>query len=128
MLAINLSRREREILDILYRLQEAAVEQVRIELTGNPQYSTVRALLRVLEEKGHVVHQEQRLRYVYRPVVPKHEAAQSALRQLRETFFASSTEEMLKMLLQQISSEELDRVGCALEKIRKRNPEQRLPA
>lgn len=115
-----LSRREREIVDILYRLREASVEQVRIELTGNPHYSTVRALLRVLEKKGYVTHREQQLRYVYRPVIPQREAAQSALQWIVRVFFANSKEQTLKMFLRQMSWEELDQAGQLLAKVRKR--------
>ena len=108
-MTIILSRREREIIDVLYRLGEATVEQVRAELTEAPHYSTVRALLRVLEEKGHILHGEQNLRYVYRPVVPKQKAAQVALDQLVTTFFDSSIEKLLRAVVLRMSSEQIDK-------------------
>jgi len=85
------------------------VEQVRAELTEAPHYSTVRALLRVLEEKGHILHGEQNLRYVYRPVVPKQKAAQVALDQLVTTFFDSSIEKLLRAVVLRMSSEQIDK-------------------
>lgn len=74
-------------MDVLYRRQRATVAEVLAELPGNPSYSTVRAQLRVLEEKGHARHHEQGLRYQYLPVVPRAEARRSALRHLVDTFF-----------------------------------------
>ncbi len=121
-MTIILSRREREILDILYRLGEASVEQVRIELAETPHYSTVRALLRVLEEKGHVIHGEQNLRYVYSPVVPKQKAAQVALDQLLATFFDSSIEKLLRVVVSRMSSEQIDKARQIVNADRKTNP------
>lgn len=103
-MTILVSRREREILDILYRLGRASAEQVRAELTEAPHYSTVRALLRVLEEKGHILHVEQNLRYVYRPVVPKGKAAQLAIDQVLTTYFDGSIESLLKAIASKMSS------------------------
>ncbi len=120
-MAIILSRREREILDVLYRLCEATVEQVRAELAAAPHYSTVRALLRVLEEKGHIIHGEQNLRYVYRPVVPKQKAAQVALDQLVATFFDSSIEKLLRVVVSRMSSEQIDKARQILNASRNRD-------
>src|SRR5260370_21008805 len=94
-----LSRRERQIMDILYKLERASVGQVLSKLADKPSYSTVRAQLRVLEEKGHVRHEEQGLRYVYVPAVPRDVARRSALRHLVETFFDGSTEKVVAALL-----------------------------
>ncbi len=94
----SLSRREREILDILYRLGKANVGEVRREITGQPHYSTVRAILRVLEAKGHVYHKEADLKYVYMPAVSKKEAARAALVHLLRTFFDNSPAELLRYL------------------------------
>jgi predicted transcriptional regulator len=110
-----LSRREREILDIVYRLGEGTVEQIRTELPDAPHYSTVRALLRVLEEKHHLTHCERNLRYVYRAVVPKPEAAQSALHRVLTTFFDGSVENLLRALLSRMSPEQLDRARHILK-------------
>jgi BlaI family transcriptional regulator, penicillinase repressor len=118
-----LSRRERQIMDILYKLERASVGQVLSKLTDKPSYSTVRAQLRVLEEKGHVRHEEHGLRYVYVPAVPRDVARRSALRHLVETFFDGSTEKVVAALLggevARISPEELDRLARLIEKGRK---------
>jgi predicted transcriptional regulator len=119
----NLSRRERQIMDILYKLESASVGQVLAEIAGKPSYSTVRAQLRVLEEKGHVRHEEHGLRYVYAPAVPRDVARRSALRHLVETFFDGSTEKVVAALLggevARISPEELDRLARLIAKGRK---------
>jgi predicted transcriptional regulator len=118
-----LSRRERQIMDILYRFERASVGQVLAEIAGKPSYSTVRAQLRVLEEKGHVRHEEHGLRYVYAPAVPREVARRSALRHLVETFFDGSTEKVVAALLggevARISPEELDRLARLISKSRK---------
>jgi Predicted transcriptional regulator len=118
-----LSRRERQIMDILYKLERASVGQVLSKLADKPSYSTVRAQLRVLEEKGHVRHEEHGLRYVYVPAVPRDVARRSALRQLVETFFDGSTEKVVATLLggevARISPEELDRLARLIAKCRK---------
>jgi BlaI family transcriptional regulator, penicillinase repressor len=118
-----LSRRERQIMDILYKLERASVGQVLAEIAGKPSYSTVRAQLRVLEEKGHVRHEEHGLRYVYVPAVPREVARRSALRHLVETFFDGSTEKVVAALLggevARISPEELDRLARLIAKGRK---------
>jgi predicted transcriptional regulator len=118
-----LSRRERQIMDILYRLESASVGQVLAEIVGKPSYSTVRAQLRVLEEKGHVRHEEHGLRYVYAPAVPRDVARRSALRHLVETFFDGSTEKVVAALLggevARISPDELDRLARLISKGRK---------
>jgi predicted transcriptional regulator len=118
-----LSRRERQIMDILYKLERASVGQVLAEIAGKPSYSTVRAQLRVLEEKGHVRHEEHGLRYVYAPAVPREVARRSALRHLVETFFDGSTEKVVAALLggevARISPEELDRLARLISKSRK---------
>jgi predicted transcriptional regulator len=118
-----LSRRERQIMDILYKLERASVGQVLAEIAGKPSYSTVRAQLRVLEEKGHVRHEEHGLRYVYAPAVPRDVARRSALRHLVETFFDGSTEKVVAALLggevARITPEELDRLARLIAKGRK---------
>jgi len=115
-----LTRRERQIMDILYKLERATVGEVLSKLGDKPNYSTVRAQLRVLEEKGHVRHEEQGLRYVYVPCVPREVARRSALRHLVETFFEGSTEKAVAALLGgegwKISSEELDRLASVIAK------------
>jgi len=118
-----LSRRERQIMDILYRRGRASVAEVLNELGGNQHYSTVRAQLRVLEEKGHARHEEDGSRYVYVPMVPRDVARRSALRHLVETFFDGSTEKVVTALLggeaAQISPEELERLAELIAKSKK---------
>lgn len=119
----SLARRERQIMDILYRLERASVAQVLAELPGKPNYSTVRAQLRVLEDKGHVRHEEDGLRYVYFPAVPREVARRSAFRHLVDTFFEGSAERAAAALLggevSQLSSEELERLQRMIAKSRK---------
>jgi predicted transcriptional regulator len=118
-----LSRRERQIMDILYRLGRATANEVMAELPGDPHYSTVRTQLRVLESKGHVRHEEQGLRFIYTPTIPRYAVRQSALRHLIETFFEGSAEKMLSTLLgpegSKLSEEELDRLARLIEKAKK---------
>jgi len=116
----TLSRRERQMMDILYRRGRATASEIHGDLPDRPSYSAVRAKLRVLEEKGHVRHEEQALRYVYLPVVPRDKAKQSALRQLLETFFDNSAEQALTALLNLkaggLSRDNLDRLSDLIEK------------
>src|SRR5215470_14166396 len=118
-----LSRRERQIMDVLYRLGRATVAEVLSKLGGEPHYSTVRAQLRVLEEKGHVRHEEEGSRYVYAPMVARDVARRSALRHLVETFFDGSTEKVVTALVggeaAQISPEELERLAELIAKSKK---------
>jgi predicted transcriptional regulator len=118
-----LSRREREIMDVLYRLGRATANEVMEQLTGDPNYSTVRTQLRVLETKGHVRHEEHGLRYIYVPTVPRHSVRQGALKHLIETFFEGSAEKMLSTLLgsegSRLSDEDLDRLAQLIKKARK---------
>lgn len=117
------SRRERQIMDILYQLERATVGEVLAKLPDKPNYSTVRAQLRVLEEKGHVRHEEEGLRYVYVPRVPREVARRSALRHLVDTFFEGSTEKAVAALLggevDKVSSEELHRLATFLAQSKK---------
>jgi predicted transcriptional regulator len=117
----TLARREREILDVLYRRGRATAAEVLEELGTDRSYSTVRAQLRVLEQKGHVRHQVDGTRYVYLPAVPRHAARKSALRHMVETFFDGSPEKVVAALLGEstaLSDEELDRIAQLVEKAR----------
>lgn len=118
-----LTRRERQIMDILYRRGRATAADVLEELPGQTSYSTVRTQLRVLEEKGHVRHDEEGLRYVYLPAVPRRAARKSALRHLVDTFFEGSTEKAVAALLggegSRLSDEELDRITELVARARK---------
>src|SRR5688572_12263394 len=119
----TLTRRERQIMDILYRRGRMTAGEVMGELPGNPHYSTVRTQLRVLEEKGHVTHEEQGLRYVYMPAVPRRAARKSALRHLVDTFFDGSAEQVVAAVLggegSKVSDAELDRIAELVDKARK---------
>jgi predicted transcriptional regulator len=118
-----LTRRERQIMDVLFRRGRATASQVMEELPGNPSYSTVRTQLRVLEAKGHVRHEADGPRYVYMPAVPRHAARKSALRHLVNTFFDGSTAKVVAALLggegTRLSDEELERVADLVAKARK---------
>src|ERR1700738_110677 len=119
-LTTALARRERQIMDILYRRGRATANEVMADLPGDPSYSTVRTQLRVLETKGHVRHEEHGLRYVYSPAVPRHAARKSALRHLVETFFDGSAENAVAALLggegSKLSDAELERIGDLVKK------------
>ena len=108
------SRRERQIMDVIYRLGQATAATVMSNLPDPPSYSAVRALLRVLEEKGHVKHVQDGPRYVYLPTVPRERARESALQQLVRTFFGGSTEQavaaLLDMSASHLSDDELERL------------------
>ena len=93
------SRRERQIMEILFRLGEATAGALREQLPDPPSYSAVRALLRTLEEKGHLAHRREGARYVYRPTVSPSEARRSALNNLLKTFFSGSTRKAVSALL-----------------------------
>lgn len=118
-----LTKRERQIMDVLYKLEQATVGEVLAQLENQPHYSTVRAQLRILEQKGHVRHEEQGLRYVYFPVVPRDVARRSALRHLIDTFFDGSVENVVSALLggevRKPSPEELSRLRQMISRSRK---------
>lgn len=119
----QLSRREREIMDVIYRMGRATAAEVLEQLAVPPSYSAVRALLRVLEEKGHLRHEEDGQRYVFLPTVPLERARQSALRQLLHTFFDGSTEQAVAALLDlsstRLSDAELERLSRLIADARK---------
>src|SRR5262245_18990151 len=119
----HLGRRERQIMDIVCRLGRATVNEVMEKLSGNPAYSTVRAQLRVLEEKGHLRHHEEGLRYVYEPSVSRNVLRKSALKHLIDTFFEGSAGAAVAALLGkegfQISDEELARISHLIGEAKK---------
>ncbi|HEY3055856.1 MAG TPA: BlaI/MecI/CopY family transcriptional regulator [Thermoanaerobaculia bacterium] len=117
-----LSRREREMMNIIFRNGKATANEVMEEMTDAPSYSAVRATLRVLEKKGHVRHQHDGMRYVYTPTVPRDKARLSALDQLLNTFFDGSAASVVATLLERkekLTSEELDRLSKLIEEVRK---------
>ena len=118
-----LTRRERQIMDLLYRMGKATATEIRESLAGQPSDSTVRTQLRVLEDKGHVRHEEQGLRFVYMPTVPRHAARKSALNHLVDTFFDGSHAKVVTTLLgsdgSRLSDEDLDRIAGLIAAARK---------
>jgi predicted transcriptional regulator len=118
-----LSRREREIMDILYRESALTASDVVARLPGNPSNSTVRTLLRILEEKGHVKHEQQGMRYLYTPTVNRDRARRSALKHLVSTFFDDSPEAVVSTLLDErsvkLSDQQLDSLAEMIERARK---------
>ncbi|MDP3717782.1 MAG: BlaI/MecI/CopY family transcriptional regulator [Acidobacteriota bacterium] len=118
-----LTKRERQIMDLLYRLGRATATEIRESLSGSPSDSTVRTQLRVLEEKGHVRHEELGLRFVYMPTVPRHTARRSALNHLVDTFFDGSHAKVVTTLLgsdgSRLSDEDLDRIAELIAAARK---------
>jgi predicted transcriptional regulator len=121
-----LSRRERQIMDIIYEMKEATALQVLERLPSPPSYSAVRALLRVLENKGHLAHRQDGPRYVYKPLLPKEKASRNALQHLLKTFFDNSTEDVVAALLD-LSEDDLAEEDYArlLDLIRKARKEGR---
>lgn len=112
-----LSRRERQIMDVLYRRSQATVAEVMAELTDPPSYSAVRATLRILEEKGHVEHRHDGPRYVYLPTVPADSARVAALKHMVKTFFDGSEEAAAAALLRMADTK---LTAADIERLRKR--------
>ncbi len=123
MALTGLSRRERQIMEILYRHGKVSVAQVMEAMEDAPGYSAVRAMMRVLEEKGHVRHQAEGLKYVYLPVVAREKAKRSAVKHLLDTFFSEAPEQVVAALLDvsshRLTAEELDRMAAMIDKARK---------
>ena len=122
-LLTGLSRRERQIMDFLYRSGRASAAEVQAGLPEPPSNSAVRAMLRVLEDKGHVRHEQDGPRYVYVPKLARDKAKRSALRHVLRTFFDGSTEQVVAALLDarvgEASEQDLDRMARLIEKARK---------
>ena len=118
-----LSRRERQIIDVLYRRGRATAADVMADLPGEPSYSTVRTQLRVLEAKGHVRHEQDGQRYVYAPAVPRGTVRRSALKHLVETFYEGSVEQAVAALLggegSRLTEDQLDRIEDLIKRARK---------
>jgi BlaI family penicillinase repressor len=123
MTLTGLSRRERQIMEILYQRGKASASDVMEAMADAPAYSTVRALLRVLEEKGHVAHQNEGLKYVYAPIVNRDKAKRSAVKHLVDTFFREAPEQVVAALLdvsaKRLTRDELDRMSEMIEKAKK---------
>ena len=119
----HLSRREREIMDIIYQRGQATAAEVLENMHNPPSYSAVRALLRVLEEKGNLRHEQNGPRYVFRPTVPHGRATRSALKRMLEVFFNNSTEAAVAALLDishsRLTPDEWERLFTLLERAKK---------
>jgi BlaI family transcriptional regulator, penicillinase repressor len=119
----QLSRRERQIMQILHTRGQATAEEVRGALADAPSYSAVRALLRILEEKGHVKHRREGLRYVHLPTEAKARASRSALRRVVSTFFGGSAPLAVAALLEsadtELSPKEIDQLQTIIDQARK---------
>jgi len=122
-LTSQLSRRERQIMDVIYRHGKVTAAEVLAELPDPPSYSAVRAMLRLLEDKGHVRHEQDGPRYVYLPTVNRDKARKSAMRHLVRTFFDGSTEDAVAALLQNdsggMSEDELGRLSKLIDSAKK---------
>jgi BlaI family penicillinase repressor len=119
----HLSRRERQIMDVLHAKQAATAAEIQAAIPEPPSYSAVRAMLRILEEKGHIRHREEGGRYVYLPRVSKQTASRSALKRVVATFFQGSVSDAVAALLEkadtQLSDDELNRLGELIKQARK---------
>jgi predicted transcriptional regulator len=119
----ELSRRERQIMNILYKLGSATAAEVQARLPGEPSYSTVRAQLRILEEKGLAQHEEHGVRYVFTPIVARENAGRSAIHNLLDTFFEGSAERLVATLLDaestSLSEQELQKLAKLVADARK---------
>ena len=118
----ELSRRERQIMDVLFRMGQATVSDVQTAMPDPPSYSAVRAMLRILEDKGHARHEQDGPRYIYKPALARERAKKSAMRHLLHTFFEGSHEQAMAALLDEASSslsdEEFDRLAKLIDRRR----------
>ena len=118
----RLSRRERQIMDILYRLGQASAAEVRDAIADPPSYSAIRALLRILEEKGQVRHTRDGARYIFAPAEPRSQVAYSALAQVVQNFFGGNVEQVVASLISdkeaRLSEDELDRLSQLIDQAR----------
>ena len=119
---LDLGRRERQIMEVVYRLGRASATEIRAQLADPPSYSAVRGMLRLLEEKGHLQHAQEGIRHVYFPTVAHEEVRESAMRHVLRTFFAGSTATAMATLLEASdeppSEQELDALARMIEQAR----------
>ncbi len=119
----QLSRRERQIMDVIYSRGQATAAEVQENMPDPPSYSAVRAMLRLLEEKGYLRHEQDGPRYLFKPTLAREKARKSALKQMLETFFDGSTEQAVAALLNlskaKLSQDELDRMSQLIETAKK---------
>lgn len=123
-----LSRRERQIMDILYRLEQASAKDVMEQMEDAPSYSSVRTLLGKLVEKGHIDHRESGMKYVYFPLIEREQASQSALSNVVKTFFSDSpylaVNSLLDMSIHQLSDDELEQLNQMIQAKKNKNSSQ----
>ena len=121
--AAQLSRRERQIMEIVYEIGRASAADVRERMPDPPSYSAVRAMLRILEDKGHIRHEQDGPRYIFLPTVPREEASENALRRLVRTFFDGSPEGAMAALLDlegdHLDDEALQRIARRIDDARR---------
>lgn len=117
----GLSRRSRQIMDIVYRRGRASAHEILSDMPDPPSYSAIRTLIRILEERGHLRHHDEKGKYIYQPTRPRQHAARSALKNLLSTFFDNSAEGAITALLEdsRLSAESLDRLQQRIDKARK---------
>lgn len=119
----GLSRRERQIMEVLFQRSKASAQEIREAIEDAPSYSAIRTLLKVLEDKGHVKHRAEGLRYVYVPTVGQEKAKRSAVKHVLDTFFNGSPEQVVAALLNvsstKLTREELDRMSEMIENAKK---------
>lgn len=119
----NLSRRERQIMDVIYTLKHATVTEVVETIVDAPSRTTIRTLMRILEEKGHLKHKKQGREYLYLPTRPRVRAGQSAMRRVIETFFGGSLEQAVATHLTDpkadLSADELERIASLIAQAKK---------
>lgn len=120
---LDLSRRERQIIDILYAQGSATAAEIQAALPDPPSYSAVRAMMRILEGKGHVRHEQDGPRYIYKPTLARDNAKRSAMRHMLQTFFDGSAEQAISALLDdhsaRLSDGELERLAKIIDQARK---------
>lgn len=120
---VHLSRRERQIMDIIYRRGEASAAEVMADMADPPSYSAVRTFLRLLEEKGHLKHRKQGAKYIFEATRSRRQAGRSAVQRVLQTFFEGSTEKVVAALLDvsasDLSEEELNRLAELIEEAKK---------
>ena len=119
---VHLTRRERQIMDVLYTNEEATAGAIQAQIPDSPSYSAVRALLKKLADKGHIDFRQDGAKYVYRPVLPKNDAKKSAIRRLLDTFFNGSTGTAVVNLLgsegAQLSQDDIEEIEAELNKLK----------
>lgn len=121
----SLSRREREIMDVLFSIGRATAQEIQQRLANSPSYSTVRTILRILERKGHLTHQEEGPRYVYKPSIARDQARKSALRRMLHTFFDGSAQKAVATLLDpkafRLTRAELDELTALIDQAKEKS-------